>query len=1347
MRFPIFSSMVIGFAAAVSFLLAGLPVGAAPYGAGGKPAHFQQPDGTNLFLVMRGDEYRSRTETTDGYTVVFDEATQAYWHAKLSADGKALEKTPYQVGNVNPAAAGLKPHLDIPVAERKRLALERRQDVASRQAWAASLRNHHFRLQEAVLAPKRRPAAGTGAATGAAAAPLPAGAGDPAGEYLGLTILVNFSDLQTQPFTWNQIDNFCNMEGYSEFGNTGSVRDFYLGQSNGKLSYRNRVTAYVTVSHPKNYYNYSDYPNTRSMRDCGTAAQMLLKDALTALKAAGFDFSGLTADASGYVLATNLLFAGNNSGVWARGLWPCQDSLLSGQEVGTSLYIRDFQMSDMGSTLDIGTFCHENGHLLCGFNDMYDYGYDGVVSSGLGDHCMMSGGCNLGGGKTPAGLNGALKCRVGWITPTEIQVGDYLAASLPADGATALLYRNPNAATEYFVIENRAKSGWNIAIPDAGLAIWHVDETQSGNEYQAMTASRHFEISLEQADGRFDLEHSSDDGDSGDYFKQGTAVLFNDTTTPSAKWWNGSVSQLKLSAIGIAGSPMTFTVGTPGGFTVSKTAVSVNENGGTTTFTVTLNSRPSSPVVLAVASSSLDEVTVDQETLTFTSDTWNVPQTVTLTGINDDKYVTDTATVTVSVVVAESDAVWNTTPAQSVAVTCINDDILSFVLSTASLTVAENGGSDTFTTVLSQRPASTVVLLVRSSSIGEATVSPSTLTFTPDNWDQPQTVAVTGVNDSLTTNDTATITVSVDQTRSPAEWASATAQSVAVTCTNDDLAGFALSRTVMTIPENGGTGTFTAVLTAKPVSTVVLTVVSGSTADATVSVASLTFTATNWGLPQTVTVRGINDSRAATDSAIVRVAVDTSRSDSRWSAVSAQSVTVNCANDDLPKFSISRTSMTVGENGGSTTFTAVLRVQPGANVVLNVTSSDTREATVSPATLIFTPLNWNQPRTITVTGVNDYRVTTDLARVFVAVDPSSGSLWSALAPLSALVTCTNDDVAGIIVGTASGSTSEAGGTATFAVSLKAQPTSNVTIPLSSSDTSEGTVAPTALVFTPDNWNVPQIATVTGVDDNIVDGSIAYRIITGTSISTDAKFNRINPADVSLANLDGDVPGFVLSQTVLEVAENAGTATFTVVLAKQPASSVVFAVSSSSTAEATVSPTSISFSSTNWNIPRTITVKGVNDYKPGNDGATIRVAINTSSSNKLWATVPAQTVAVTCLNDDVAGFSLSKTAFAVAENGGTGTFTAVLTAQPSSTVILLVGSSDTAEATVAPQVLTFTATNWKTAQTVTVRGVNDFRTTTDTATITVSVNPAGSDARWIPIPAKTVDITCINNDVA
>src|SRR5439155_26816604 len=101
------------------------------------------------------------------------------------------------------------------------------------------------------------------------------------------------------------------------------------------------------------------------------------------------------------------------------------------------------------------------------------------------------------------------------------------------------------------------------------------------------------------------------------------------------------------------------------------------------------------------------------------------------------------------------------------------------------------------------------------------------------------------------------------------------------------------------------------------------------------------------------------------------------------------------------------------------------------------------------------------------------------------------------------VSNSDDDTPGITVNPTSGLvTTEAGGTATFTIVLTCQPTASVSIPLSSSNTSEGTVSPASVTFTTGNWNVPQTVTVMGVDDVVDDGNIAYTIVTAAATSTD-----------------------------------------------------------------------------------------------------------------------------------------------------------------------------------------------------------------------------------------------------
>lgn len=119
------------------------------------------------------------------------------------------------------------------------------------------------------------------------------------------------------------------------------------------------------------------------------------------------------------------------------------------------------------------------------------------------------------------------------------------------------------------------------------------------------------------------------------------------------------------------------------------------------------------------------------------------------------------------------------------------------------------------------------------------------------------------------------------------------------------------------------------------------------------------------------------------------------------------------------------------------------------------------------------------------------------------------------APLRAVAGITVTPTTGLV-------TAEFGSRATFTVRLRSQPAADVTIGVSSSDTTEGTVSTTALVFTPGNWNVPQTVTVVGVDDWLVDGAVSYRVVTAPAVSSDAAYNRLDAADVTLTNLDDDV---------------------------------------------------------------------------------------------------------------------------------------------------------------------------------------------------------------------------------
>lgn len=173
-------------------------------------------------------------------------------------------------------------------------------------------------------------------------------------------------------------------------------------------------------------------------------------------------------------------------------------------------------------------------------------------------------------------------------------------------------------------------------------------------------------------------------------------------------------------------------------------------------------------------------------------------------------------------------------------------------------------------------------------------------------------------------------------------------------------------------------------------------------------------------------------------------------------------------------------------------------------------------------------------------------------------------------------------------------TTEAGGTDSFTVVLNTAPTADVTIGLASSDVGEGTVFPASLVFTPDNWNIPQTVTVTGVDDVVDDGDAPYAIVFAAAVSADAAYNGVKGADVPALNLDNDEAGIIVTPQELTVSETGTTANFTVVLGTRPTADVVISYVSGDPTEGVVTPASRTFTPDNWNTPQTFTVTGVDD---------------------------------------------------------------------------------------------------------------------------------------------------------
>jgi len=357
----------------------------------------------------------------------------------------------------------------------------------------------------------------------------------------GIAILIDFSD-QPVAIGRDSIERFFNQMGYTDFGNNGSVRQYYWDVTENQLNYTNSVLGYYRAIHPKTYYE--DTVTSRVAE--------LIQEALVWADAQGFDFSTLSLDGTS-IRAINLMYAGFPTMGWAKGLWPHSNYYggFSADGVTSGAY----QITNIGNSLSIATTCHENGHMLMHWPDLYDYDYD---SYGVGNYCLMA---YYGSSTNPVPPNAYLRIDAGWETTTDVTGATGTFTTL-SNRTNSYIINNPGNANELFVIESRTKTGRSAALPDDGLMIWHVDKT-GNNSFNEMTPARHFFISLEQADGLFELEHYTSAGYTGDLYKAGYKTRFNDATLPDAHWWDGTPSGIRLHSVSAVGPTMTFKLGGP----------------------------------------------------------------------------------------------------------------------------------------------------------------------------------------------------------------------------------------------------------------------------------------------------------------------------------------------------------------------------------------------------------------------------------------------------------------------------------------------------------------------------------------------------------------------------------------------------------------------------------------------------------------------------------------------------------------------------------------------------------------------------------------------------------------
>jgi len=484
----------------------------------GETLTFGQTKGPDVRLKVFGDELYARYEDLNGFTVVYDQGRGQFCYARLAAGsfvstGVSLDRPP---------PAGIVRHLqESPEAIHAKTEARRMRRSAISRSGASEEIVRTFGPNQGLLA----------------------GRVLSIGRVRGLTILVNFRDV-TSTVTRDDVDAMLNSDNYTRNGNICSAREYFRRVSSGKLDYQNVVVGPFQLSREREFY----------------VNNLLIEEALQLAVASGVDLKQFDSRNQNIIDALNVLYAGQTQ--YRGELWPHNFNInLQFGTMHTDLYL----LTSLGRTaadLSIGTFCHENGHLLCRFPDMYDYGErdgDTAASAGIGNYCLMGSGNHVDNGRSPSPVCAYLRDLAGWCD-SEINLGapgEFEARQ--GDYNTVMKFRS-SKANEYFLVENRSKMNLDRGGVSSGLAVYHCDILGS-NELQQGTATKHYQCALLQADGERHLELNVNQGDGADLFGAVAGVALSSESRPNSREWDGRESGLVISDISAAGPVIKFRVG------------------------------------------------------------------------------------------------------------------------------------------------------------------------------------------------------------------------------------------------------------------------------------------------------------------------------------------------------------------------------------------------------------------------------------------------------------------------------------------------------------------------------------------------------------------------------------------------------------------------------------------------------------------------------------------------------------------------------------------------------------------------------------------------------------------
>lgn len=503
---------------------------------------FTQPDGSTFQVRCYGDEFLRINTTIQGHAIVRD--SEGWWCYAIYATDGSKESSGFKVGCEAPPEV-----------------LSRSKDIPHGilAANAQRMRAPFMKENENILKRIRNAQGATMQS-------------ETAITKHGIVILAQYSDVRFK----HERQEFVNMltsDGYSVNGATGSAKEYFDNQFGGMFEFDFQVSEIVTLSKTRAHYGQND----RYGYDLRPAE--MIEEACRLAHEAGINFAQFDDDSDGYVDNVFVLFAGEDEAddqlknadcIWSHS-WYIKEGAgiileLDGKTIDQYACTSELMPGD--AITGIGTFCHEFAHTL-GLPDMYDTDYEesgGWAAALWNSTSLMDGGNMNNNFNTPPYFNAIEREILGLSEPIVLERnGSYTLQPIHKNGQYYKI-TSIGTATEYYLIECRAKDGWDKYIGGSGMLVYHVDKSKPTVWRQNTVNAKqtHQYADLIEADSRNDLitdwNYNQLFNISGIFFPYTAVTSITPDTDPGFTFWYGSQTKASITEITRSGDNVTFVV-------------------------------------------------------------------------------------------------------------------------------------------------------------------------------------------------------------------------------------------------------------------------------------------------------------------------------------------------------------------------------------------------------------------------------------------------------------------------------------------------------------------------------------------------------------------------------------------------------------------------------------------------------------------------------------------------------------------------------------------------------------------------------------------------------------------